>query len=118
MIDKDLFSPNPTNPVNDPNLQFGSHYTLLTTGLTGPAITLAPGYGFDFYGNPVALGGDVVYDFGDGSQQIFRLINDNNGRDLTLVAVPEPGTATTLLSGAAMLLGLQRFRRRSRGSAA
>jgi hypothetical protein len=32
---------------------------------------------------------------------------------LQLMAIPEPGTWATLMSGLGMLMGLQRFRRRS-----
>lgn len=37
----------------------------------------------------------------------------DNGNDLLLTVVPEPGSATMLLAGVASLLGLSRFRRRS-----
>ena len=34
------------------------------------------------------------------------------GNDVTLTAIPEPGSAVSLLGGLGCLVGLQRFRRR------
>jgi hypothetical protein len=57
-----------------------------------------------------------------GSGQEFAIVRTadfgtgalTGGNDVALVAVPEPGTGVTLLAGLGSLLGLQRFRRRSR----
>lgn len=39
----------------------------------------------------------------------------NNGSDIVLVVVPEPGSATMLVTAVSSILGLSRFRRRSSG---
>jgi hypothetical protein len=43
-----------------------------------------------------------------------RSFERRGGNDVTLVAVPEPGVLLTLAAGISTLVGLQRFRRRSR----
>jgi autotransporter-associated beta strand protein len=44
----------------------------------------------------------------------FRFDYNFNGNSVALIAVPEPGTLLSLLGGIGTLIGLQRFRRRSR----
>jgi hypothetical protein len=105
----------PTNLAGDP------HYTILAS--ENP-IDLSQFT--SFYGQSVAFfGGDISTFYSDPvnpnmiDTQIFRLVyvenlTDSGGNpsyDIQLIAVPEPGTVATLVSGVGMLLGLQRFRR-------
>ncbi len=107
-IDAQLVTIFNANPIT---LQGGDRFTVIDTK---EDIVFGPNAAFDFFGNPTGLNQDITYDYGNGAQQIFRVILTDDGNDITLVAVPEPGTVATLASGLGMLLGLQRFRRRSR----
>ena len=63
---------------------------------------------FSYLGSPVADEGTLL--FGANS---YRLDYNDGGNSVSLIAVPEPGIAASLLGGFGMLVGLQRIRRRS-----
>jgi autotransporter-associated beta strand protein len=64
---------------------------------------------FSFGGSPI---GDDVDSFLFGTNLFAINYNDLGGTAVSLVVVPEPGIAVSLLGGFGMLVGLQRIRRR------
>ncbi len=72
------------------------------------------GVGLFSYNGAVLGNGATFVANGTGFTQQFQLRYDGgDGNDVTLFAIPEPSAAAILLSGMGMLLGLQRFRRRT-----
>ncbi|RYD79518.1 MAG: PEP-CTERM sorting domain-containing protein, partial [Verrucomicrobiaceae bacterium] len=64
---------------------------------------------FSFAGNPLSQGEQFTV-----SGQAFTISYDGgDGNDIVLTAVPEPGTALSLLGGLGVLLGFNRTRRRA-----
>ncbi|MHA3770475.1 autotransporter-associated beta strand repeat-containing protein [Verrucomicrobiota bacterium sgz303538] len=108
---------------------FGSDQVILTGG----ALKIGTGVlGFDDFAFTSLNGFDVgTYKLFDGDTAIVGTLNAanlsgtlapgltgtlgfaDNGKDLMLTVVPEPGSATLLLASAGSLLGLRRFRRRN-----
>ena len=56
-------------------------------------------------------GGSTAWNFSDVNWNYAFAYDNAGGVDLTIIAVPEPNVAVTLLGGVAMLLGLRRRRR-------
>ena len=56
-------------------------------------------------------GGSTAWNFSDVNWNYAFAYDNAGGVDLTIIAVPEPTVAVTLLGGVAMLLGLRRRRR-------
>jgi autotransporter-associated beta strand protein len=68
------------------------------------------GGGFSYLGLPLGEGATFTVVSGLFSQQFQISYAADSGRDVVLTAVPEPGAATALLVGGAMLLGCRRRR--------
>ena len=67
----------------------------------------------NYKGTPLAEGTIFTAVTGAISQNFKVSMVGGDGNDLTLSAIPEPGSAVGLLGGMGLLLGLQRFRRRA-----
>ncbi len=89
--------------------QDGITFTILNG--TAPLNGYASGARFGYFGNPLAQG-DIFTVTNGGFTQVFEIdYTADGGRDVTLFAVPEPGTAMLMFAGVGVLLGLRRPRR-------
>jgi autotransporter-associated beta strand protein len=70
----------------------------------------AGGARFSYLGTPLAQGAQFLVNDGGFSQTFAISYTAGGGQDVTLTAVPEPGSFAAILTGATALLGLRRRR--------
>ncbi|HEV7948354.1 MAG TPA: autotransporter-associated beta strand repeat-containing protein [Glaciihabitans sp.] len=88
----------------------GTTFTLLDT--SSPLIGPAGGARFSYLGSTLTEGQQFTVASGLFSQDFVLSYAADSGRDVTLLAVPEPAAATLLSAGLVGLLGLRRRRSR------
>lgn len=91
------------NPLDDGSMKFVILNNDSTDLITGTGL-------FSYQGNPLAEGAGFVV-----GSQIFNIsyVGGVDNNDVILTAIPEPGSAVTLLAGLGSLLAIKRRRRQS-----
>ncbi len=78
---------------------------------TSSAFTFLNGGFFSYGGVALANGSEIFASYGDGTMGDFKVVLDQTGGDLSIVAVPEPSTFVSLSLGLGLLAAGHRRRR-------